>query len=260
MTLHLLHAPLDMRALSRWGGERGLLRRGFFDHGYALHVLLAALFGKGALQPFRLFSSERRRAGALYAYSRVAAPELRAMADAVGPPDCLEVLDPERLRAKPMRSSFDRSQTLGFDLRLRPVRRVRRNLAESGRPFSKGGEVDVYRLELLRRFPSLPSKEAESSDERRDLTRQAVYTSWLAERFGDAAAVDDCSLTSFRRTRVVRGKSGSPEGPDAVLHGTLTVKDEAAFSRFLDRGIGRHRAYGYGMLLLRPPGRQVPGT
>ena len=125
MKLHLIHTPLDMRSLSRWAGLRGLVRRGTFDSGYAFHVLLSAMFGKGVLQPFRLFASERRRSAALYAYSAVADGELRQMADAVAPPDCLEVIAPGRMRSKAMPLDFERGRRLGFDLRLRPVRRLR---------------------------------------------------------------------------------------------------------------------------------------
>jgi len=32
----------------------------------------------------------------------------------------------------------------------------------------------------------------------------------------------------------------------------LTVTDGEAFARLLAKGVGRHTAYGYGMLLLRP--------
>ncbi|GHE81823.1 hypothetical protein GCM10019059_44550 [Camelimonas fluminis] len=48
------------------------------------------------------------------------------------------------------------------------------------------------------------------------------------------------------------------EGPDATFHGSLVVTDPEAFTILLARGVGRHRAYGYGMLLLRPPQRQAP--
>jgi CRISPR system Cascade subunit CasE len=43
------------------------------------------------------------------------------------------------------------------------------------------------------------------------------------------------------------------EGPDAVLEGVLEVVDGEAFAALLRRGVGRHRAFGFGMLLLRPP-------
>ena len=37
------------------------------------------------------------------------------------------------------------------------------------------------------------------------------------------------------------------------MSGTLRVTDPAAFAAGLARGIGRHRAFGFGMLLLAPP-------
>ena len=100
MTLHLIQAPLDMRTFSRWAGTRGLMRRGAFDAGYAFHILLSAMFGKGVLQPFRVFASERRASAALYGYADVDVTELRYITEAVAPPDCLDVLDPESMRSK----------------------------------------------------------------------------------------------------------------------------------------------------------------
>ena len=259
MKLHLVHAPLDMRSLSRWAGCRGLMRRGGFDSGYAFHVLLSAMFGNGVLQPFRLFASERRRSAALYGYSAVDDTELRQTADAVAPPDCLDVIDPRRVRSKVMPLDFELGRRLGFDLRLRPVRRLRRELTDSqlGSPLSKGSEVDAFRLELVRRFPSGWRDSGVTAGEKAGVTREAVYGEWLSERLGGAAAVEQCRLAAFARTRAVRGGSGGPEGPDAVLHGTLEVRDEQSFLKILSSGVGRHRAYGYGMLLLRPPGRPV---
>jgi CRISPR system Cascade subunit CasE len=41
--------------------------------------------------------------------------------------------------------------------------------------------------------------------------------------------------------------------PDATFRGTLRVDDPARFAAAaLARGVGRHRAFGFGMLLLRP--------
>jgi CRISPR system Cascade subunit CasE len=36
------------------------------------------------------------------------------------------------------------------------------------------------------------------------------------------------------------------------VHGELTINDADAFARLLAGGVGRHAAYGFGMLLLRP--------
>lgn len=260
MNLHLVHVPLDMHTFNRWAGDRELIRPGTFDAGYAFHILLSSMFGKGVLQPFRLFASERRRKAALYGYSSSDPTELQRLAAAVAPPDCEAVVDPRRLRSKPMPTRFEKGERLGFDLRLRPVRRVRSDLHDRqlGSTVKRGSEVDAFRLELIRRFPAESGKPTVSAAAEAGVTRQSVYTEWLAERLGDAASVEHCELAAFQRTRVIRSENGGPEGPDAILHGTMTVASEDEFARALRKGVGRHRAYGYGMLLLRPPGRRAP--
>ena len=87
----------------------------------------------------------------------------------------------------------------------------------------------------------------------RPLGADRVYAAWLIERFGDAVVVEQCALVAFRRTRTIRGLGRGPEGPDATLHGAFVVSNPKVFAQVLRHGVGRHRAYGYGMLLLRPP-------
>lgn len=256
---HLLHVPLDMRKFNRWAGTRGLIRNASFDAGYAFHILLSAMFGKRVLQPFRLFASERRATATLYAYTDVDEHELRRTAENVATPDCLEVIDPGRMRSKLMPSRFERGQCLGFDLRLRPVRRLHSDLTDpqTGRSFSSGAEVDAFLLKVIREFP-VNAADSGTVAARGQVTRESVYKKWLCDRFGDAVVVRECSLAAVSRSRAVRGRKGAPEGPDAVLHGTFAVANEEEFMGILRHGVGRHRAYGYGMLLLRPPNREVP--
>ena len=255
MMAHLIHASFSMRAFNRWAGERGLIRHGSFDAGYALHVLLSAMFGKAVLQPFRLFASERRSGAALYAYADVDADALRHTATATAPPDCLAVIDPQKMRSKRMPPAFEPGRRLGFDVRLRPVRRLRQDLTDpqASRRLLKGQEVDAFRLEAIRRFPR-GWADSSAAASKNGVTRQSVYVEWLTGRFGDAVAVEECNLVAFRRSRAIRGTGRGPEGPDATLHGTLAVSNPKAFAQILRNGVGRHKAYGYGMLLLRPPG------
>jgi CRISPR system Cascade subunit CasE len=88
--------------------------------------------------------------------------------------------------------------------------------------------------------------------------REAVYREWFAAQLArepGACRLDEARLVEFRRERM-RRRSGDGsariERPNAVLEGMLTVGDSEAFARLLARGIGRHRAFGFGMLLLRP--------
>ena len=98
-----------------------------------------------SLQPFRIFASARRRVGALYAYAETAAAALRQVASLAATPDCLAVLDPGELRTKLMPEGFVSDQRLGFDVRVRPVRRSQRDCrdAQPGADGAKGAEVDA---------------------------------------------------------------------------------------------------------------------
>ena len=257
MTTYIIHIPLDLRAFNRWAGQRGLIRRGVFDEGYALHVLLTGMFGTGVLRPFRLFASERRRNASLYAYTDTELNALKSTASLVATPDCLDALNPDRMRSKRMHTEFTSGQRLGFDLRVRPVRRLRSVIIEekSGRKFRKGAEIDAFLAFVLHHFPDGWSVEAASA-RAAGKTRGMVYTQWLAERLDGVAEIEKeaCRIAAFKRSRSLRGDGFCPEGPDLTFHGVLRVTNPKAFAVRIRNGIGRHKAYGYGMLLLRPPG------
>ena len=242
-----------MRTFNRWAGQSGLIKRGLFDAGYALHVLLSATFGQSVLQPFRLFAPSRARSGRLYAYSDFDATELKRIARDVGTPECLEVLNPSYIRSKALPMEFSPGRPLGFDVRVRPVRRLKNSLEDpkSGREYSKGAEVDAFFLNALRRFPA-GSVDADSSATATGETRESIYETWLVDRFGEAAYIKECRLVMFSRSRTFRGDGSGPEGPDATLRGVLSVAAPERFKELLRKGVGRHRAFGFGMLLLRP--------
>jgi len=247
MSLHMIELPLELRRLHLWAGARSLGGGRTFDEGLALHHLLGEVFGPAVLQPFRLLVAPHARRGTLYAYSGRDAEALRTAAAATLGPSEAEVLTLDRLRSLPRpTAAWQEGQRLGFDLRFRPVVRLASRLTgrtEAGEAvdLAKGAEIDVFLAAVLRGA---------------EVTRAAVYLDWLAARLGAAAQLDPDAtrLASFQRSRVMRGDR-RVEGPDAVAHGTLTVTDPDAFAALLARGVGRHRSYGYGMLLLRPPQR-----
>lgn len=205
-------------------------------------------FGPGALQPFRLLVPPGGRVGNLYAYSSADPAVLRETAGAAALPETIAVLDPSRIETKPMPGEWREGQRLGFDIRLRPVLRLKHALGA----FGVGAECDVFLAKALRDHADTPEGMAQGGESRED-----VYTSWLAERFGEAAEPETSRLVRFQRSRAVR-RGRVIEGPDAVIQGDLMIRDPAVFATLLMRGAGRHRAYGYGMLLLRPAGRPAP--
>jgi len=234
--LHLISLPLDLGPLRRWAAMRGCGA----DEGIALHHLLSETFGKGVTQPFRLMAAPGGARATLYAYARASEADLKQTALECAMPDALAICDLDGLAVKEMPKAWRQGRRLAFDLRVRPTKRL---LKPAG-AFGKGAEIDAYLAEALRRHP-------EGRPTENPVERESVYRNWLAERLGAAATLDEARLVRFERRPVQRGKT-SREGPDVIWHGELTIQDGDAFVARLESGVGRHAAFGYGMLLLRP--------
>lgn len=91
-------------------------------------------------------------------------------------------------------------------------------------------------------------------------SREAVYTRYLQDRL-PGAQIGRGFLERFTLARMMR-KDRSAEAnaagvrgrmiPDATLTGVLTVTDPAAFVTAVGAGLGRQRAFGYGLMRVEP--------
>lgn len=261
--LHLISLPVDLREFRRLAAFRGLGA----DEGRALHHLLSEAFGKSLLQPFRLMPAPKGHVATLYAYTKMLKSTLLENLE-LAAPELLDALGTSHLALREMPGTWREGRRLAFDLRVRPVRRLLKPLEGWSReenqqrlkgedlrgPMKKGSEVDAFLVARLRQFPEGLPEDTQGDA----LSRESVYLSWMAERFEGAAMLDrqTTKMTRFARDRVLRSdrndKQTISEGPDATFHGELTVTDGEAFSKLLASGVGRHTAYGFGMLLLRP--------
>jgi len=251
--LHMIRADLEINAFHRWAGSRDLIAQNTFDVGYALHCLLVESFGSDlAPKPFRAMiprpAPGQRRHGTFYGYAQCDAEVLRATAAMYADPLQSKVLPAPRIESKLMPTTWQLGQLLGFEVLIRPVARPKkRRLKTRSGTRHPGAETDVWQWEASRH----PHRTMARS-------REEVYIEWLAtqltQRGGAELDKSATRLQSFQRVRTVRKhRSHATEGPHAVLQGNLAVTDVDAFTRLVAHGIGRHRAYGYGMLLLRPP-------
>lgn len=233
---HLIHIRPNLNRLLPWAQRQGLVPdHGQGDLGYAFHAALTAAFADCAPQPFSY-----RTGHGLLAYTGKA--EALRSAVAMATPDVAEILGlgapPERpgLLMRQFPTNWNLGQTLSFEVRVRPV--VRKD----------DKELDAFLSATLR----LPEAV---------LSREAVYADWLKRQFEDVADLHELRMTEFSLSTVVRrsvqkadgGRPKRPvQGPDAVFTGVLQVRNGEAFAARVARGIGRHRAFGFGMLLLRP--------
>lgn len=205
-----------------------------------MHCLLAETFGEYAPKPFRLFGGTRREvtSGVLYGYVSVDARQLIEAATTFADPLQAQVIPRESIQTKLMPDTWDPGRRLGFEVLVRPVIRRTRN---AGRP---GAEVDVFKR-----------MEEQVQEDSPTPSREDAYVRWLSTQLAShgGASLIECRLHSFRIQPVVRRRRGpAVRGPSAVMRGKLTIGEGEAFSHVLGRGIGRHRSYGYGMLLVRP--------
>lgn len=249
--LHLVKAIVDARRLYAFAKHARLPTRDF-DEGYAVHALFSALFDQGVdsrerVAPKPFVVRERGRALEILGYSSMSSDELTERQRAFSDPYAHELGSVIELASRPMPPSFPGGTRLGFSVRVCPVRRV----AKRGHQQRERAEVDAF---LARAW---------EVDDEVELDREEVYRAWLRDELGktSAAKVVEATMTRFTIARSHRRTSGDARigrrlsHPDVVFDGVLEVQDELAFHARLSRGLGRHRAFGFGMLLLRPAPR-----
>lgn len=248
-TLHLVKVPLRADKLVAIAKRRQIRIRDL-DDGYLVHCLLAEIWQAQAPAPFVLRGNGRTLD--VWGYSRADASELIEHARAFGDPSILDALDGVGTICSKAMPHLERGRGVGFLARVCPVAR----LAKSKNGHRAGAEVDVF---LSRCF-------AVGGDVA--VSREAVYREWFAARLEDTAATGArlarVTVAGITRTRIVRRTQGAArqarvlERPDVHLEGDLLIEDGEAFLRFLAHGIGRHRAFGFGALIVVPPGTTHP--
>ena len=244
--LYLLHTQPNPQCLAAWAARHRLLDKEG-DWGYALHALLNAAFGEHAPQPFRYLDA----AQGLLAYTRQSASELAQLAALADPEVAAalglgQMLHQPGMNVRPFPTQWATGHALGFDVRVRPIIREGKT----------GRERDAFLVAAER----ASGKDGPLDGE---LDRSAVYVQWLRDllaRQGGAELID-ATVVRYQQLGVTRkGHKASADGargsrlvfgPDAVIAGQLRVTDPLAFAQLLAQGVGRHRAFGFGLLMLR---------
>jgi CRISPR system Cascade subunit CasE len=216
------------------------------DPGYALHAALKGALGAFAPRPFVLRWSANEPEILGYVESEPGAISAAAALPPIHDPAAADSLGLPLIEVRAMPAAWHEGQSWSFELRQRPVVRSRSNGREGSSP-----EIDVAFWRARRELETtLPS-------------REAIYLSWLGERLagGDAARLLEGRVIAMRSTRVLRRpvasgsrRSSSFIGPDVTVRGTVQVVNAEAFRVLLSSGVGRHCGFGFGCLLLAPPG------
>jgi CRISPR system Cascade subunit CasE len=217
---------------------------------------LVAAFGAACPKPFVLRTDSRAPQILGYIGEDPDTVLTHAGLPPIAEADLVEPLGLSAIEARVLPAVWRSGQALDFEVRARPVTRTR--------PQGREGptrECDIFLAAIAGTAPSelIPHQSWPK--------REQAYLEWLGRELGrgSAASIETAQMAAFKRTRVLRRpidrdgrrRRSETEGPDAVLRGRLCINDTTGFTKLLARGIGRHRAFGFGMLLLAPPGRLI---
>lgn len=234
----------DMRAFGSWATRCRFVRPGT-DEGYAVHAALAAALGEAAPRPFVL--TEEAGEAVLYGYAEGAAEQVQEAFSLPATGEEAAFLRVEEATVRPM-PLLRPGRPLGFRLRTRPVVRVKPEGAT--RDIKTRREMDAAPWAAVR---------AQAADEEVP-SKEDAYVAWLRDRLAARdVTLGYARLLSMARTRVLRrpkeGEARSAkviEGPDVTFDGMLSLGSGTDLPALLRSGVGRHTAFGYGCLLLRP--------
>lgn len=246
-TVHLVKIPLRPEKLVALARLRGVNVRDL-DEGYLCHCVLRELWQELAPAPFVLRS--RGRTLDVWGYTAADGATLIDHARAYGDPALLAAISDVSLIASKTLPRFEPGRRVGFLLRACPVVRLT-NGTTRDRPRA---ELDAFDA----RCRTLPTTTF--------VSREEVYREWLLTRLNQpeitGASAGPVRVAGFSLERMVRRTQGTTRRahqltrPDVRFEGDLVVVDGDRFTRWLAHGVGRHRAFGFGALILVPPGTQ----
>jgi CRISPR system Cascade subunit CasE len=245
--VHLVKVPLRADRVAAIARRRQVPVRDL-DADYLAHCLLRELWQDAAPAPFLLKGNGR--VIDVLGYSRAGRDALIDRARTFGDPAVLDAIDDLDAVAVKEMPRLETGRRVGFRVRACPVVR----LAKGRCDHRAGAEIDAF---LARCFELGPSQKVD---------RQEVYRAWLAKRFENQEVTGvelvDTRIIGIARERFIRRTQGEQrearriERPDVTFGGEVIVTNGETLLRFLAHGLGRHRAFGFGAIMLVPPGEQ----
>lgn len=243
--LHLVKIPLRPEKLMGIARSRALPLRDL-DDGYLCHCVMRELWQEGAPAPFVLRG--RGRTLEVWGYSASDARTLVEHVRAFGDPSLLAAITDLSAVASKEMPRFEAGRRLGFLVKACPVVR----LASATNGHVAGAEVDAFLARCFVAGKDVP------------VSREQVYRDWIATKVNQprttGVTLDRVRVAAISRERLVRRTQGNErkarrlERPDVRFEGELVVVDGGRFHEWLAHGVGRHRAFGFGALILVPPG------
>ena len=240
---NMIRIPVDSVMLHHWSQQRG-----FNDIDHATHCMLTETFKEMAPRPFRMFLPTKTKRAQMLGYTTHSAADLKEAAKLNATQIVQRTMDIENIQHKPVPTDWQEGEIINFQVRLCPSRRALKHnvdysqLANTANP---PNEQDAYlnHLAICRENDLTPKG------------RQEVYVEWLNERItkhsGGHLQVGTCQLLSYNKLQAQRRLNGPVYYlAETTIAGSIAVTDPEEFQKLIANGVGRHKAYGFGMVLI----------
>ena len=209
------------------------------DNNYLIHQVLLELFGDNQLKLFSVIEISNKFIRVL-SYSKINHIELQKQAQLYANPFIYNICNWSLIKSKQMPQEWKVNQKLSFEVKIIPIKRLSVPLGN----FHKNTEIDVFLYEKIKN---------------RKENRESVYIDWATKLINSKYIVDVKSLKiiSLSQTQMIRRnhqkdrKSKVLSRTAITFNGVMSVFEPNLFNRILLNGIGRHKSFGFGMILLR---------
>ena len=225
---YLLQADLDLTNMARWSAQNK-----YSDPDRALHCLVYHTFpGDKVPRAFAAVTDPNgpRHHAKLYAYTGLNEDELRDVARMCQMEGEASIMSPFTFRTKEIPDEWQEGSTVGFRVRVRPTYRDAQTKAERD----------------ISNRPDIPA----------GIEIEDLYCNWLSDLLAKKAKAEAppeaMRVVNYQRRRVKRQENSNwTTGPDVTIEGRCRILCPDEWGQAVRYGIGRHKPYGYGMLLLR---------
>ena len=222
--MRVLMIDIDAKGVTEWAKSVNIPRH---DSGYLMHAYMRQLFKDDAPQPFVVSIGDR------IANVEGVMPESADTSSFITNPDVISVRDKEV-------DLPHAGETVAFRVRLCPVMRN----GSSG----KEVEADAF-IVMMRRAEAAGQTPPK---------RMQVYRQWASGRFADCLNVSKAYVERYEQIRPCRrGAPGHVGAPAAIGWRSVvdvsivgTVTDAERFAYFARHGVGRHKAFGFGYIMI----------
>lgn len=234
--IRVLFQPRDLFQLIR----RPVFSRLPVDIGYLIHCALKELFNERAPSPFEIMGTEEGVTEVL-AYSDCSHIELLDSIRPDSPEGLKSAIRKGNFSSRRMPLVFPRGKLFSYRIRICPVIRKARGSGKRA-----GSEVDVFLAE------------AERIGVKEGLDRYEIYRKWFESKMVGKKCVDIHSvrISEMKLDKMLRrGRERQAQTlvrPNVVFQGIGKVAEPDSFRDLVRNGFGRHKAFGFGMLLLKP--------